>query len=258
MEAFDQDTGELFENGHDHSHDLPVSVKATEAVVKAKREAEAVLQGRNSPSLQFGIFMALQKIPVWIKAEAKGHHNIKYATLKDILATVRPVLLEQGIRIRQGTDRSWPADDGSMKGRLVPVYTDLIHVPTGEMERTVIEIPLLKMDAQAMGSAITYGKRYSLLASLGLATDEADDDGESAKVREIGEKSPDSRELVSLKSEMDSIANKDKATDEKKLEDLTRWGMDGKTRARINRLSDAEQERARIYYGDLREKLAAE
>lgn len=254
--TYDENTGELFENGH--AHDIPMSVKAAEAVVKAKRETDAILQGRNSPSLQFGIFMALQKIPVWIKAEATGHHNIKYATLKDILATVRPVLLEQGIRIRQGADRSWPADDGSMKGRLVPVYTDLIHVPSGEMERTIIEIPLLKMDPQAMGSAITYGKRYSLLAALGLATDEADDDGEGAKVSEIYEKSPDSKALLELKSEMDAIANNDKASDEKKLEELTKWGMDGKSRAKLNRLSAAEQERAKAYYARLREKLSRE
>lgn len=254
--TYDETTGEIFENGH--APELPISVQATETVVKAKRETEAVLQGRNAPSLQFGIFMAMQKIPVWIKAEAKGHREIRYATLKDILATVRPVLLEQGIRIRQGADRSWPADDGSMKGRLVPVYTDLIHVPTGEMERTIIEIPLLKMDPQAMGSAITYGKRYSLLAALGLATDEADDDGESAKVREIDEKTADSKALLELKSEMDAIANKDKATAEKKLEELTKWGMDGKSRSRLNRLSEAEQERAKAHYARLRESLQGE
>lgn len=254
--TFDENTGEFFENGH--AHEKPISVQATETVVRAKRETEALLQGRNAPSLQFGIFMALQKIPVWIKAAASGHREIKYAPLKDILATVRPVLLEHGIRIRQGADRSWPADDGSMKGRLVPVYTDLIHVPTGEMERTIIEIPLLKMDPQAMGSAITYGKRYSLLAALGLATDEADDDGESAKVRDIHEKSPDSKDLLELKSEMDAIANKEKASDEKKLEELTKWGMDGKSRARLNRLSEAEQERAKAHYAMLRERLQGE
>ena len=38
-----------------------------------------------------------------------------------------------------------------------------------------LEIPLLKNDPQSAGSAITYAKRYSLLAILGLGTE--DDDG---------------------------------------------------------------------------------
>jgi hypothetical protein len=208
--------------------------------------------------LHFAIWQAVASMPIWIKAEHKsGQGEAKYAKLKDILAVVRPLLAAQGIRIRQGTERSWPADDGGgMKGRLVPVFTDLIHVASGSMERTSVEIPLPKLDPKAMGSAISYGKRYSLLAALGLATDEADDDGEAAKVREITDKSQDSAELVAMKAEMKALADKEKIADDRKLEELTKWGMDAKTRTRLNKLSADEQERARAFYSSLREKLS--
>ena len=250
MMTFDQETGEVHE---------PISVKAVNGAAHAKVEIERMRSGYGESQLHYYVAKALDEIPVWIKAEhSVGRGTAKYATLKDILSIVRPALAKQGIRIRQGADRSWPADDGGgMKGRLIPVYTDLIHVPSGGMERTTIEIPLLKLDAQAMGSAITYGKRYSLLAALGLATDEADDDGEAAKVREITDKSQDSPELVSMKAEMKALAEKEKIADDRKLEELTKWGMDGKTRTRLNKLSDDEQERARAFYFSLREKLSA-
>ena len=49
-------------------------------------------------------------------------------------------------------------------------------------------IPLPKNDPQGMGAAITYARRYSLCAMLGIVTE--DDDGEGAK---IGSKSASSQ-----------------------------------------------------------------
>ena len=245
--AYDHETGEIH---------VPVSARATNGAAHARVEIERMRNGHGESALHGAIFLAMQDLPCWVKAEHSGGKG-KYATLKDILAVVRPALAAHGVRIRQGADKSWPADDGGgMKGRLVPVYTDLIHVFSGGMERTTIEIPLLKLDPQAMGSAITYGKRYSLLAALGLATDEADDDGEAAKVREITEKSSDSPDLAALKAEMKALADKEKVTDDRKLEELGKWGMDPKTRTRLNKLSPDEQERARAFYSSIREKLA--
>ena len=183
---------------------------------------------------------AVEKMPVWITADREGAHKVKYATLKTILETVRPILLAEGIRIRQGSDRSWPLDEGGgNKGRLVPVYTDLIHAESGEIDRTVIEIPLTIMNPQAMGSAITYGRRYSLLAALGLATDEADDDGVGALPSKITDVTPDSPELLALKKEMDAF---------KSAGDLAEWAREPKQEKRFSRLCEADLGLARAYY----------
>lgn len=245
--TFDHETGEVQE---------PISTRAVNGAAKARIEMEHTRTAFGNSPLHGAIARALRKIPIFIATDAKGAHKINYATLLAILDVVRPPLEEQGIRIRQGTERSYSIDDGGgMKGRIIPVYTDLVHCDTGTYERTMIEIPILKMDPQAVGSAVQYGKRYTLLAGLGLATGEADDDGEAAKVREIGQKAPDGNDLAVLKSEMDAIANEEKTDNAKKLEKLSKWAADPKIKARLNRLNDAESDRAITYYGDLRAKF---
>jgi hypothetical protein len=59
-----------------------------------------------------------------------------------------------------------------------------------------------------------------------------------------------------MKAEMKALADKEKIADDRKLEELTKWGMDAKTRTRLNKLSADEQERARAFYSSLREKLS--
>jgi len=240
-ETMDDQTGEI------HTQ-APVGQRAATAAAQAHVVMKNQLNGLHASSLHFAIWQSLQQMPVWITTDKTGAHKIKYATLKAILEVVRPVLLANGVRIRQGAERTFSSDDGSgTKGRLVPVYTDLIHIPTGDFERTMIEIPLMKMDAQAMGSAITYGRRYTLIAALGLATDEADDDGEAAKPRDIGDRQGDSIELAALKADIAKA---------KDLDALTRWASDPKNRARRNKLDETETERVRSHYASAREQLS--
>lgn len=240
----------MSENGYDHATgELPLpptSVRAASSMAQSRVQIERDRSGFGATSLHFAIWQAVQQMPVWIKAEKDGN-RAKYAPLKDILSVVRPLLLAQGVRIRQGADRSWPADEGGgIKGRLVPVYTDLIHVPTGEMERTQLEMPILKLDPQGMGSAITYGRRYTLLAALGLATDEADDDGAKAVVRKLGEKAENSVECQTMLDEIKEFTKLDKLTD---------WAK--KNTGRLNQLDDAESERVLAAYSSKREDLSS-
>ena len=196
--------------------------------------------------------MALREIgSVWITAtHSSGKGTAKYANLKEILEKVQPVLLRHRVRIRQGADRSWPCDEGGgNKGRLIPVYTDLIHTVTGEADRTVIEMPLVRLDPQAMGSAITYGKRYSLLAALGMTTDEADDDGNRAQSRDMLDQVKESNEAVNLKNEISAIKDASK---------LALWSTDAKNKTRLNKLDDDEAVIVRQHYQTHARKLMAE
>lgn len=191
---------------------------------------------------------AVSKLPEWITTDTpneafkKGGKALKYASLKTILEKVRPVLLENGVRIRQGADRSWPSDEGGgMKGRLIPVFTDLIHTATGQTERTMIEIPLSKLDPQGMGSAITYGRRYTLLAGLALATDEADDDGESGTLKDINDGHKDSPDLAAMTRELMAIKDGTKLID---------WSSDARQKKRFSALEPDEQALMKQRYAD--------
>lgn len=222
--GFDPDTGEL-----------PLLSISEAAIAAARSPQEPVPQ-----DLYAALHKAVAVMPVWITTDKPGAHKIKYATLKAILDVVRPKLMENGIRIRQGSGRSYSMDDGGgVKGRLVMVYTDLVHGPSGQVDRTEVEIPIIRLDAQAMGSAITYGRRYSLLAALGLATDEADDDGEDAKLKDVHEMVPDSPALIALKAGMDKIKDASK---------LTEWVSEAQQKKQFSMLSEQELERARAHY----------
>lgn len=238
METYDRNTGEVHGN----------AAVATQLVNQAAVQMQAVKMGLGNRSLNDAIEQALKVIPIWITTDKPGAHKVKYCTLKGILQVVRPPLLECRIRIRQGADRSWPCEEGGgSKGRLVPVYTDLIHVVTGEVERTQIEMPLTRLDPQAMGSAITYGKRYTLLAALGLATDdEEDDDGARAVPRDVTAPPAVTSALQELQSEIDACKTKDA---------LIKWGNAASTKKRINDLHDDAAVLVRNHYAEKGRKL---
>jgi len=138
-------------------------------------------------------------------------------------------------------------DGGGVKGRLVPVYTDLIHSETGQTDRTIIEIPVTKLDAQAMGSALSYGRRYSLLAALGLATDEADDDGAASRTASLTDDHQESQELWGLKEEINAFDD---------LAKLTTWGEKLKASRRADNLDAGELVLLKQHYKEALHKVA--
>lgn len=62
------------------------------------------------------------------------------------------------------------------------LVTMLAHV-SGQWIKSYFPINPVKMDSQSIGSAMTYAKRYSLSAMLGIVSDEEDDDAETANGR---------------------------------------------------------------------------
>lgn len=99
------------------------------------------------------------------------HFKSKYATLASIMEAARPALSANGIAVIQGT---------SVEGEpiRVKVTTLLTHV-SGEWIKETISIKPARDDAQGIGSSVTYARRYSLAALVGIVSDE-DDDGNAA------------------------------------------------------------------------------
>ena len=97
----------------------------------------------------------------------------KYSPLDEVLALVRPILAKHGLVVLQS-----PGGDGTM----TTVTTTILHA-SGEWVRSdVLTLHPSKADAQGLGGAVTYGRRYSLAAMLGIAGAGEDDDANSISV----------------------------------------------------------------------------
>ena len=115
---------------------------------------------------------AIASFPPLKMDSVNPHHKNKYASLSALLDCVKGPLQENGIMLLQ------PAYENQESAT---VKTILIHVDTGEWVLAGLNIPIGRGNnaAQAMGSAITYGRRYSLSSLLGIAAEE-DTDGNQA------------------------------------------------------------------------------
>lgn len=102
------------------------------------------------------------------KDATNPHYNRRYADLASIVDACQGPCATHGIARYQFP---WTCDRG------VVVTTRLAC--EGEWCECDLVIPVDKRSAQAVGSAITYGKRYGLAAILGIVT--TDDDGEGAE-----------------------------------------------------------------------------
>ena len=99
-----------------------------------------------------------------------------YASLNSVMEACRDVLLSHGIWLTQ-LPCAAPVELGPGH---IGLETRLIHAESGQWISGTAVIPLPKNDPQGMGSAMTYARRYSLCAMLGIITE--DDDGEAAKL----------------------------------------------------------------------------
>lgn len=123
---------------------------------------------------------ALVKAQLEIKGVAKDgknpHFKSTFATLDALIDATRPILNRHGIAVVQGG--ATPHTDEAGHVMAITVETMLVH-SSGEWLSNGVAMPLPKQDPQGAGSAITYGRRYSLSALLSISNDE-DDDGNAA------------------------------------------------------------------------------
>lgn len=101
------------------------------------------------------------------KDKKNDHFNYKYADLASCLDVCREPLSKNGLAVIQ-----IPSDYDSTS-RKVKIVTMLCH-SSGQYIKGGLEIVVTKPDAQGIGSAITYGRRYSLCAMVGIAQEDDD------------------------------------------------------------------------------------
>ncbi len=104
-----------------------------------------------------------------LKQSNNPHFRSKYADLATCVEAVIDALNDNGIALMQMTHE---CQDG------VTVETVFVHTSGELLSAGKLHVPAAKHDAQGYGSALTYARRYSLMAACGIAPE--DDDGNAA------------------------------------------------------------------------------
>lgn len=104
-----------------------------------------------------------------VPTKAGGEYRYSYADLSDVLEVITVPLAKEGVVVLQPIQ--WH-DEGVVLETLVCGH--------GEQFRSVLPLELKGMQPQAVGSLLTYMRRYALTAMLGIAAEE-DDDGRQAQ-----------------------------------------------------------------------------
>jgi ERF superfamily len=115
-----------------------------------------------------------------LKTSTNPHFKSRYADLAACVEAVIDALNNNGIGLVQKTH----TDDTG-----VTVETVFIHESGESFSGGVLHVPAAKQDPQGYGSALSYARRYSLMAACGIAPE--DDDGNAAsKPRRAAQATP--------------------------------------------------------------------
>lgn len=104
---------------------------------------------------------------------ANPHFRSKFASLASVRNAVVPALAAEGMAISQ--------KPSVVNGDVV---VDTVLMYGNEREVSTITMPIAKADAQGVGSAITYARRYALMAVCAVVGDD-DDDGNQAVAKAV-------------------------------------------------------------------------
>jgi hypothetical protein len=104
-----------------------------------------------------------------LKAKTNPHFKSQYVDLAGCVEAVIDALNTNGIALMQPTHE---CESG------VLVETLFVHESGEMLSGGKLHVPAQKQDAQGYGSALTYARRYGLMAACGIAPE--DDDGNAA------------------------------------------------------------------------------
>ncbi len=160
------------------------------------------------------------------------HFKSKFASLAAVRDVVIPAFAAEGISVSQDATL---VEDGAA------VSTILTHTSGQWEEYGPLTVPLSKRDAHGIGSAISYAKRYHLMAVAAVVGDQ-DDDGNGA-VGNVGKPAEPARAQPDPFTHDPTIVGSLKAA--KTLDELqAAWkAIPANVRARYTDLKDAAKDR---------------
>ena len=128
-----------------------------------------MFQSESIANLAKALSIVQGKLTYAVKDSANPFFKSKYADLESVWDACRNLLAENGLCVMQ-----FPGEfiDGCMS------LTTILAHSSGEWIKQTMEVPVSKTDPQGCGSAISYMRRYSLAAVVGVV--QSDDDGNAA------------------------------------------------------------------------------
>lgn len=192
-------------------------------------------------------FLAAQKEIQAVLATDKDatitkERSYSYTSLGQLMSHVRPILNKHGFTFKQGCGRIHRLGVDAGHQVYLPLYLKLTYVGTGESETYINEMPLLKLDPQALKSAKTYGKRQLIEDTFGIAS--ADDDAIAAMATRSMSKDDEEGIVAAISEKIKACAS---------VEELQKWGE--KNKQGISGLSDEKYNKIRTAYGDRLKEL---
>lgn len=112
-----------------------------------------------------------------LKTSTNPHFRSRYADLSACVEAVIDSLHKNGFALMQKTHE---CESG------VAIETILMHESGEQITGGILRVPASKQDPQGYGSALTYARRYSLMAVCGIAPE--DDDGNAASKQKPAER----------------------------------------------------------------------
>ena len=161
-----------------------------------------------------------------LKTSSNPHFRSRYADLSACVEAVIGGLNDNGIALVQSTH---DCESG------VCVETLFVHESGESMSAGRLHVPASKQDAQGYGSALTYARRYSLMAACGIAPE--DDDGNAAsRPRYEAPRQEPSKKEDPIKAKVDEHTETLKEADEE-----ISWGADWWTPEVANALEGSKE-----------------
>lgn len=162
------------------------------------------------------------------KSSTNPHFKSRYADLAEVINAIREPMAKNGLSVIQAP---------SFDGELVTVTTHLSHT-SGQWMRSTLSIPIGRKDAQSIGSAITYGRRYSL-APLFLVSQE-DDDGNAATQGAEQKRNGTAKPVQQQTQRIDLDRSVSQEQPPEPVEFPSEWVIEGKVKSKGKALSQLE------------------
>lgn len=120
------------------------------------------------------------------KTEANPFFKSKYADLATVVGHTAPIISRHGLAVSQ-----FPTTvDGE------PALTTYLLHKSGQYLSGTMKLFAAKQDPQGQGAAITYARRFSYMAVLGLVADDDDDGNQATRARQAEVSKPSELEAA--------------------------------------------------------------
>ena len=145
------------------------------------------------------LMIAKKQMGPVFKDATNPYYKSKYASLGAFIDATDSALTDNGILLFQcvGHENEKPV-----------LFTTLTHAESGQWIRSSAPLINKSGDSQGLGSAITYMRRYSLCAMLGICADEDDDGNKSIKPEKTKKEKQEEDFLKETQVQKDNHLNK--------------------------------------------------